>query len=495
MSRRSWLWFVAVTAVAGTVATVVLVRSGDDSTAAVDADVAVSTAEVVRATLVDESTYTGTLGRSDRDPITTALAGTVTSVAAVGDLVDSGDTLFAIDGEPVIALTGDIPNYRTLARWTDSSDVPAGRDGVVTWVPAEGDIVAQGDVLFEIDGEPVVVLYGDVPAYRDLVDLPENLVGDDVAQLERALESLGHTEDADVTIDDEFTSATADAVAALQSVIGADDDGELHLGEYVIVDEQQEILSVEVEVGDPVQPGTVAIRFADGDPLTGDDVTQLQRALVDLGHLDAEAVRDGEFDEPTDAAVRAFQAAAGQEVDGEIGIGEIVYIDQALRISEAVADVGSNVNPGSPVVSATRQELQVTLDLPAADQGTFDVGDEVTIELPDGTEIEAVTSAVATTASVSDGAAVFEIVFELTDASAAAGLDEAPVDISIVTDSVDDVIAVPVSALVVLREGGYAVEVVTGTRSGLVAVEPGFFADGLVEVAGAVEPGDLVVVP
>ena len=57
--------------------------------------------------------------------------------------------------------------------------------------------------------------------------------------------------------------------------------------------------------------------------------------------------------------------------------------------------------------------------------------------------------------------------------------------------------AVPVSALVALAEGGYAVEVqqADGTTV-LAAVEPGFYADGLVEITDTqVQPGMVVIVP
>jgi multidrug efflux pump subunit AcrA (membrane-fusion protein) len=71
------------------------------------------------------------------------------------------------------------------------------------------------------------------------------------------------------------------------------------------------------------------------------------------------------------------------------------------------------------------------------------------------------------------------------------------VDVDVVSDSVSGVVAVPVSALVALSEGGYAVEVQQNDGSTvLVAVEPGFYADGLVEVTETqVTPGMLVVVP
>jgi hypothetical protein len=59
------------------------------------------------------------------------------------------------------------------------------------------------------------------------------------------------------------------------------------------------------------------------------------------------------------------------------------------------------------------------------------------------------------------------------------------------------VLAVPVTALVALSEGGYAVEVqgADGTTR-LIAVETGLFADGTVEVTGSgLEAGMLVIVP
>ena len=83
-----------------------------------------------------------------------------------------------------------------------------------------------------------------------------------------------------------------------------------------------------------------------------------------------------------------------------------------------------------------------------------------------------------------------------------AGFVEIPVTVLVPGDSELDALAVPVSSLVALAEGGYAVEVVTGESSDgaattrLVAVEPGLFADGFVSItADGVAEGDVVVVP
>ena len=60
-----------------------------------------------------------------------------------------------------------------------------------------------------------------------------------------------------------------------------------------------------------------------------------------------------------------------------------------------------------------------------------------------------------------------------------------------------DVLAVPVSALLALSEGGYAVEIDDGAGgTALVGVEAGMYADGWVEVTSAqLEAGMRVVTP
>jgi hypothetical protein len=91
----------------------------------------------------------------------------------------------------------------------------------------------------------------------------------------------------------------------------------------------------------------------------------------------------------------------------------------------------------------------------------------------------------------------FQTLVELDDVSVAAGLDQAPVSVEVVTDSRSGVMAVPVTALLALSEGGYAVEVenADGTTH-LVAVDPGLYASNLVEVtSSALQVGDQVVVP
>jgi hypothetical protein len=63
-------------------------------------------------------------------------------------------------------------------------------------------------------------------------------------------------------------------------------------------------------------------------------------------------------------------------------------------------------------------------------------------------------------------------------------VDQAPVTVSIVSARASGVLAVPVSALVALAGGGYAVQVVSGGGAHLTGVHTGLFSSSLVQVAG-----------
>jgi len=144
-------------------------------------------------------------------------------------------------------------------------------------------------------------------------------------------------------------------------------------------------------------------------------------------------------------------------------------------------------------------EKVVRVNLPADEQGLLSIGDAVTVEMPDNTLVPASVVFVSQTATVSEyGPATFEVRIALDDPTVAEGLDEAPVEVIVVSDTAEDVMAVPVSALVALLEGGYAVEVDGGGgQTQLVAVQVGFFgSNNMIEVAsGSLLPGDRVVVP
>lgn len=69
------------------------------------------------------------------------------------------------------------------------TSVLARQSGTITWLPGSGATVTRGRSLYRVDNKPVMLLYGDTPAYRDL---KIGVEGKDVENLERNLDKLGY---------------------------------------------------------------------------------------------------------------------------------------------------------------------------------------------------------------------------------------------------------------------------------------------------------------
>ena len=492
---RKWWWIGGIAVVAAAAIVVLTLLGGDSDSEATDTQAALTFADVIQTDLVEMDSFEGTLGTEAGDPVVSPIAGTVTSTAEVGTMVEQGGVFLTVNNEPVVLLYGELPAYRALTATEDTMTLTGAKAGVVTDVIDVGETIAQGDVLYWVNGEPVVVMYGETPAYRTLQDLSENMTGTDVVQLEAALVALGYDPDELATVDDEFTDYTETMVERWQEDLGVEETGVVSLGEVIFIPGEADVLSVNVAVGDSVNSGVPIVTISTGDPLQGADVMQLEEALVALGYEGP--VVDGVWDSGTKQAVLAWQADSGLEVDGVIELGEVVFLASSVRVNEVLATVGSAVNAGTAVLGISSVDQFVTFDLPSADQGLVVVGQEVIIEMPDGSDAAGTVIEIDSVATGGGGNATFGVKIVLDDPSVAAGLDEAPVDVEIISDSVSNVLAVPVSALVALAEGGYAVEVDSGNgATRLVAVEPGFYADGLVEIqSGDLGVGDRVVVP
>ncbi|MFF5976850.1 peptidoglycan-binding protein [Streptomyces sp. NPDC012769] len=85
-----------------------------------------------------------------------------------------------------------------------------GPGGTLTWLAPTGSVVERDERLYEVDGEPVLLMYGDAPMYRTLKTGDK---GKDVRQLEENLAALGHT---GFDVDEEYTEKTAVAVKRWQ---------------------------------------------------------------------------------------------------------------------------------------------------------------------------------------------------------------------------------------------------------------------------------------
>jgi hypothetical protein len=311
-------------------------------------------------------------------------------------------------------LSAATPVAATLG-YAGSYTVTGQGGGTLTWLPPSGQVIRQGQVLYQTDnGSPVVLLYGSVPDWRAL---GEGVSGADVTQLNHDLVRLGYAGRADVAAAgwDDYSWETAYAVQRLEE----------HLG-----------------VAAPA---------------------------------------------------------------GGLSLGQVVFEPDALRVGQVTGSLGGPAS--GPVLAATSDRQVVMIALDVSQESEVKAGDAVSVTLPDGTITPGVVSwvgAVATTTPASPGsqqgqspATTIPVRVRLTDPGAAGSLDQAPVTVNITTATAHDVLAVPVTALLARSPGGYDVEVTgPGNARRYVPVTPGIFddADGLVQVTGALTPGQRVVV-
>lgn len=496
-SRNRWV-VGAVGALAAVGWFVVTNDSGTNSDGDDVPTVPANTADVIVTDLVQETSFDGTLGTIAGEPISASTDGVVTAIAASGATVHESDVLYRIDDEPVSLLYGDTPAYRDITLGSQSASILAAGSGVVTDIAAVGSIIEQGDIAYWVDGQPVVALYGTSPMFRTLENLSPDIAGADVLQLEQALAELGFTLDDTLDIDGVFTFGTRLAVEDWQEAHWLEIDGIVEVTDVVFIPGPSQVVELEVSTGGSVNPGVPVMALSTGDALTGDDVAQLEESLADQG-FDANGTMtvDGVFTVETRQAVIDWQTSVGQTADGVVNLGDAVFLPTSARIAEQLVTPGASVNVGTPIVGISSADQVVRVDIRAADQGLIEIGDAVTVILPAFDETPATIASISTTVTIGpDGDALFEAIVELDDATAAAGLNEAPVTVEVVGESVTGVTAVPVTALVALVEGGYAVEKQTANGYQLVRVEPGFFADGLVEITSdSLTVGDTVAQP
>jgi peptidoglycan hydrolase-like protein with peptidoglycan-binding domain len=135
--------------------------------------------------------------------------------------------------------------------FSDTTTVAAPGAGTLTRLRDEGDTVTRGRSLMSIDAEATGwVLYGTIPMYRDLG--PGVSDGRDVRQLESNLRALGYDPG---TVDNDWTSATTDAVEDFQDDRGLTEDGTISRTEVVVSDGPARVGEHRAEVGDPARAG------------------------------------------------------------------------------------------------------------------------------------------------------------------------------------------------------------------------------------------------
>jgi Putative peptidoglycan binding domain len=153
--------------------------------------------------------------------------------------------------------------------------------GTLTWLPGAGRIVRIDNVLYKVDGKPVVLMDGRVPAYRPLG--PTTSSGTDVRQLEHSLRAAGYDRDRGITVDGTWDSGTTGAIKRWQAAHGLPQTGAVEPGRIDFEPGARRVADVRAAVGALVRPGV---------PLLATTSTR-REVSVALDTTKASVARDG----------------------------------------------------------------------------------------------------------------------------------------------------------------------------------------------------------
>ena len=236
----------------------------------------------------------------------------------------------------------------------------------------------------------------------------------------------------------------------------------------------------------------------------GEDVTQLETALSELGYFDA--TPNAHFDWNTIAAIKKWQKALTLTQNGTLPLGTVLFAPEDLRIGALKARVGDNATMETELFTASSSRQVISANLKLSDQALGVVGNSVTVRLPG--------SATTTTGTITsvepprekageEGSKettkerIIPITVTPDDTSALEGLQEASVSLGLTSETRTGVLSVPLGALVALSTDQFGVEVVDEKGEiRRVPVTVGLFAGDRVEVSGdEIAEGQRVVVP
>ena len=236
----------------------------------------------------------------------------------------------------------------------------------------------------------------------------------------------------------------------------------------------------------------------------GEDVTQLETALSELGYF--EATPNAHFDWNTIAAIKKWQKALTLTQSGSLPLGTVLFAPEDLRIGALKARVGDNATMETELFTASSSRQVISANLKLSDQALGVVGNSVTVRLPGSaaTTTGTITSVEPPREKDSEEGSkettkerIIPITVTPDDTSALDGLQEASVSLGLTSQTRTGVLSVPLGALVALSSDQFGVEVVDEKGEiRRVPVTVGLFAGDRVEVSGdEIAEGQRVVVP
>ena len=484
-----------------------------------------TTVQIQQGDLEKKEEYNGTLRQTNSKILNSPISGVVTFIPEEGTIIQFGEILFAIDNKPVILVEGLVPFYRTLDLNSDSGPDILQVEQALIYLGYATDSFVADDTFDQTTSDMLNKLYIDykIETKSEITSSEQvaiNLKQTEVENIEDTIDSGGTTitevNDKKKKLDDAKEDALEESVAwkaADTAIKNAEETLTLYRDETNPKTKEKKAdgtLDAAIEDLEQTIEEQKRIKALEKGKESGIDATEA------LAIETAQKAYDDTIKEYNEGVDQVAELAKAKEELEELKLSSRseTFSPTNAYASETPIIVGSYINKvGSAVVlnsqlyNISSIGIEVVFQVDASDQETVTLGDNVEIELPTDERVPTVITFIDQVVTQTQTGDFIEVILEVLNPEEIEAYDQAPVKVFVTTEISQNVLYVPVNALIALAEGGYALEIYDGEMEGstfegesgvdtiYVAVEIGVFTDGFVEVIGNIAKGQLVVVP
>ena len=504
-----------------------------------------TTVAINKGDLEKKEEYNGTLRQTNSKVLNSPMSGVATYIPKEGTIINFGEILFAIDNKPVILVEGSVPFYRTLDLNSDPGPDVLQVENALVFLGYSSEDFLPDETFDEVTSNMLNQLYIDykIETKSEVTAVEQvaiNLKQTEVESIEETI-SDGGTTLAEVnskkkTLED----LQKDSVTTLAEVNSKkktlDDAIENSTKENtawqtatnLIEDYNQQISLLK----DLTNPRTIAKseQTRKDEIKSYEDLIEEQKRIREMEEGEgsvidgAEALAIENAQKAYDDALKSYNEGVDQESELTKAKEELdelklsaksetfsptnAYASESpIIIGSYISDIGSAVSLNSQLYNISSIGIEVVFQVDASDQETVSLGDSVEIELPTDERVPTIITFIDQVVTQTQAGEFIEVILEVLNPNEIEAYDQAPVKVFVTTEVSENVLFVPVNALLALAEGGYALEVYegeaedgifqgeSGVDTSYVAVEIGVFTDGFVEVKGNISEGQIVVVP
>ena len=504
-----------------------------------------TTVAINKGDLEKKEEYNGTLRQTNSKVLNSPMSGVATYIPKEGTIINFGEVLFAIDNKPVILVEGSVPFYRTLDLNSDPGPDVLQVENALVFLGYSSEDFLPDETFDEVTSNMLNQLYIDykIETKSEVTAVEQvaiNLKQTEVESIEETISNGGTTLTEVNSKKKTLEDLQKDSVTTLAEVNSKkktlDDAIENSTKENtawqtatnLIEDYNQQISLLK----DLTNPRTIAKseQTRKDEIKSYEDLIEEQKRIREMEEGDgsvvdaAEALAIENAQKAYDDALKSYNEGVDQESELTKAKEELEELklsaksetfsptnayasESPIIIGSYISDIGSAVSLNSQLYNISSIGIEVVFQVDASDQETVSLGDSVEIELPTDERVPTKITFIDQVVTQTQAGEFIEVILEVLNPNEIEAYDQAPVKVFVTTEVSENVLFVPVNALLALAEGGYALEVYEGETEGgtfqgesgvdtsYIAVEIGVFTDGFVEVKGNISEGQIVVVP